>query len=109
LDPYGLIHILHGFVLCALLAFIAARLSPVSQLWLAASFELLWEVVENSEFLIRRYHPETAALGNHGDTVVNWFSDIIACGLGVVLARNLQTHCTLVLLLVAEVTLVFRI
>jgi Protein of unknown function (DUF2585) len=96
-------------VLCALLAFIAARLSLVSQLWFAASIEVLWEVVENSEFVIRRYHPETAALGNHGDTVINWFSDINACGLGVVLDRNPKTHRILVLLLVAEVTLVFRI
>ena len=63
LDPYSFTHLLHGFVLCGLLVLIAPRLSAVWQLWLAVSIEALWEVVENSEFVIRRYREETAALG----------------------------------------------
>jgi hypothetical protein len=51
LDPYSFTHLLHGFVLCGLLALIVPRLSPVWQLWLAISIEALWEVLENSEFV----------------------------------------------------------
>src|SRR5918994_4270945 len=54
LDPYSFTHLLHGFVLCGLLALIVPRLSPVWQLWLAISIEALWEVLENSEFVIRQ-------------------------------------------------------
>jgi hypothetical protein len=105
LDPYSFTHLLHGFVLCGLLALIVPRLSPIWQLWLAVSIEALWEVLENSEFVIRRYRQETAALGYHGDTIVNSLGDILVCGLGFVLARNLGLRRTLGLFVVTEIAL----
>jgi hypothetical protein len=101
--------LLHGFVLCGLVALIAPRLSILWQLWLAVSIEALWEVVENSEFVIRRYREETAALGYHGDTIVNSLGDILVCGLGFVLARHLGFRRTLALFLVVEAILAFSI
>jgi hypothetical protein len=109
LDPYSFTHMLHGFVLCGLLAWLAARLLLAWQLWLAVSIEALWEVVENSDFIIRRYREETAALGYQGDTIVNSLGDILVCGLGFVLARRLGFRRTFALFVVAEVTLVFWI
>jgi hypothetical protein len=109
LDPYSFTHLLHGFVLCGLVIVIFPRLSPAWQLWLAVSIEALWELVENSEFVIRRYREETAALGYHGDTVVNSLGDIFVCGLGFVLARSLGLRRTLVLFVVTEVALAFWI
>jgi hypothetical protein len=50
--------------------------------------EALWEVAENSEFIIRRYREWTVSHGYNGDTIVNSFGDIIACGLRFVLARQ---------------------
>ncbi len=104
-DPYSFTHLLHGFVLCGLLALIVPRLAAAWQLWLAVSVEALWEVAENSEFVIRRYRAETAALGYHGDTLVNSLGDIVACGLGFVLARRLGLRRTLALLVVTEAAL----
>ncbi|CAN5679995.1 hypothetical protein BH24ACT18_BH24ACT18_11580 [soil metagenome] len=80
---------LHGFVLCGLLAWAVPRVSPVWRLWLAVSIEVLWEVAENSAFVIRRYREGTAAFGYHGDTIVNSAGDVLACGLGFLLARRL--------------------
>jgi hypothetical protein len=105
LDPYSFTHLLHGFVLCGLLALIVPRLSPVWQLWLAVSIEALWEVLENSEFVIRRYREETAALGYHGDTIVNSLGDILVCGLGFVFARRLGLRRTLALFVLTEIAL----
>jgi hypothetical protein len=105
LDPYSFTHVLHGFVLCGVLALIVPRLSAAWQLWLAISIEALWEVLENSEFVIRRYRQETIALGYHGDTVVNSLGDILVCGLGFILARNLGFRRTLALFVVLEVVL----
>ena len=105
LDPYSFTHLLHGFLLCGLLALIAPRLSVVWRLWLAVSIEALWEVLENSEFVIRRYRQETAALGYHGDTVVNSLGDILVCGFGFILASNLGFRRTLALFVVLEVVL----
>lgn len=109
LDPYSLTHMLHGFVLYGLLALVAARMSPVWRLWLAVSIEALWEVVENSESVIQRYREETAALGYHGDTIINSLADILVCGLGFVLAGHLGTRRTLAVFLATEVVLVFWI
>ena len=55
LDPYSFTHLLHGVVFCGVLAWGFPRLSPDWRLWLAISIEALWEVFENSEFIIQRY------------------------------------------------------
>ena len=105
LDPYSFTHVLHGFVFCGLVALILPRLTEVWQLWVAVSIEAVWEVLENSEFVIRRYREETAALSYQGDTIVNSLADILLCGLGFVVARRLGLRRTVVLFVVTEVTL----
>lgn len=105
LDPYSFTHVLHGFLFCGLLALMTPRLSAVWRLWLAISIEALWEVVENTEFVIQRYREQTAALGYQGDTVVNSLADILLCGLGFVLARHLGLRRTFALFVVTEVAL----
>jgi hypothetical protein len=105
LDPYSFTHILHGFLFCGFLALVAPRLTELWQLWIVVSLEALWEVVENSEFVIRRYREETAALGYQGDTVVNSLSDIVLCGLGFVLAYRLGFRRTFVVFVLTEVAL----
>jgi len=62
-------------------------------------------VVENSEFVIRRYREQTAALGYHGDTIVNSLGDILVCGLGFMLAHCLGFRRTFALFVLTEVTL----
>ncbi len=88
-DPASFTHVLHGFVLCGLLALAAPRVPVAWRLWVAVCVEVLWEIVENSEFVIRRYREGTAAFGYYGDTVVNSLGDVVACGLGFALARRL--------------------
>lgn len=74
-------------------------------MWLAVSIEAVWEVLENSEFVIRRYREETAALGYQGDTIVNSLGDILVWGLGFVVARRLGLRRTAALFVVTEVAL----
>lgn len=80
---------LHGFAFCGLLAWAGARLAVRWRLVLALALEALWEVVENSAFVIERYREATAALGYQGDTIVNSLGDIVCCGVGFLLARRL--------------------
>ena len=108
-DPYSFTHILHGFLFCGLLAWCVPRLPVVWRLWLAVSAEALWEVFENSEFVIRRYRETTAALGYSGDTVVNSLGDIVACALGFVLAQRLGWRRTILAFVVTELALIFWI
>ncbi len=88
---------------------ILPRLSLAWQLCLAVSIEGLWEVIENSELVIRRYRQETAALGYHGDTIVNSLGDILVCALGFMLARRPGSGRTLGLFAVTEMVLVLWI
>ena len=105
LDPYSFTHVLHGFLFCGLIALIAPRLRRAWQLCLAISLEAVWEVVENSRFVIDRYREETAALGYQGDTIVNSLADILLCGVGFVLARRLGFRRTAALFVLTEAAL----
>jgi hypothetical protein len=104
-DPYSFTHVLHGLLFCGLLAWALPRQAWSRRLWLAVSAEALWEVVENSDFVIRRYREATAALGYTGDTVINSLGDIAACGLGFLLARRLGALRSLLLFVATEVLL----
>ena len=88
-----------------MLALVAPRLSTVWQLWLAVTIEAAWEILENSEFVIRRYREQTASLGYFGDTIVNSLGDILVCGLGFMLAHRLGFRRAFALFVLTEVTL----
>ncbi|WP_166396959.1 DUF2585 family protein [Rubrobacter marinus] len=105
-DPYSLTHVLHGFVFYGLLAPLAGSLALSWRLSLAVALEGVWEIVENSEYVIRRYREGTAALGYEGDAIVNSLGDMAACALGFVLAYHLGARRTLALFLVMEVVLI---
>ncbi len=112
-DPFSFTHVLHGFLffwLVALLVkFVMKSLRPAWQLVLAVSIEAVWEVFENTEFIIDRYRSETAALGYNGDTVINSSGDILCCLVGFVVARRLGWQRGLILFVVVELILIFWI
>ena len=109
LDPYSFTHLLHGFIFCGLLAWIVPRLSVPWRLWLALTFEALWEIVENTNYTIERYRGVTAAIGYQGDTIVNSLGDILCFGLGFILARRLGLRRSLVVFAITEVVLIIWI
>ena len=88
-DPYSLTHVLHGLVFYGLLTLTVPKFSLRWRFWLAILIESVWEVIENTNYVIQRYREATAALGYEGDSVVNSLGDIVACGLGFWLARKL--------------------
>lgn len=108
-DPYSFTHVLHGFVYCGLLAWAVPRLIPIWRLWLAIAVESLWEVVENSNFVIQRYRAETASLDYQGDTIVNSSGDILSCVAGFMIARYFGFRRSLALFLVIEAILLIWI
>jgi hypothetical protein len=108
-DPYTFTHVLHGFLFFWLIAGLLPRLARDWQLGLAIAIEAAWEVIENTEFVIDRYRQATAARGYTGDTIVNSLADILACGLGFVLARYLGVRRSIVVFLAVELVLVLWI
>jgi len=102
LDPASFTHLLHGFVLCGLVALLAPGAPVIWRLWMAVTIEVGWEVLENSPFVIQRYREGTAAFGYHGDTVVNSAGDVLSCALGFLLARRLGFWRSLAVFLAVE-------
>jgi hypothetical protein len=104
-DPYSFTHVLHGILLCGLLSWAGRRLLPPWRLCVAVALEALWEVIENTDFVINRYRTVTASLGYHGDTVANSLGDILSCVVGFLLARRLGLWWSLALFAATEAVL----
>jgi hypothetical protein len=109
LDPYSFTHVLHGVVLCGLLVWGIPRLSPPWRFCLAVSLESLWEVLENTGFIIQRYRAATLALGYEGDTIVNSLGDVLSAALGYALARRLGFRASLALFAAIDLALLIWI
>jgi hypothetical protein len=108
-DPYTFTHVLHGLGFYALLWLTMAKLRTVWRFWLAVLIESIWEVIENTNLVIQRYREATAALGYNGDSVINSLGDIVACGVGFWIARQLGLKRSLVVFALVEISLLLTI
>jgi hypothetical protein len=108
-DPYSFTHILHGVLLCGVLAWTVPRLGPGWSLAATVFFEALWEVLENSEMVIQRYRTGTIALGYEGDSIANSLGDILSCGFGFLVARRIGLRWSIALVDVSELALLWWI
>jgi hypothetical protein len=108
-DPYSLTHVLHGFMFFGAVHLLRPHLGKAWKMVAALSVEALWEVIENTPFIIERYRSETVSIGYTGDTILNSFGDIAACALGAVVARQLGWGKTLVLAAMIEAALLVTI
>jgi len=102
-DPYSFTHLLHGVLLFWLVSLVSKN--ATWQLSLASILEALWEVFENTNFVIDRYRAQTAALGYTGDTVVNSIGDLFCAVIGFLLARQLGWSRSLIMFLLFELVL----
>ncbi len=109
LDPYSFTHILHGLMFCGLLALLIRGMEAKWRLLMAIAIESAWELIENTNTVIERYRQTTAALGYHGDTVVNSLGDIMCCGIGFLIARKLGWRRSIVVFVATELLLLIWI
>jgi hypothetical protein len=108
-DPYSFTHVIHGFMFMGAVHLLWPRLSEVWKVVAALSLEAVWELIENTQFVINRYRSETISLGYVGDSILNSFGDILACALGAVVAWRLGVKKTLVLAVLIEAALLITI
>jgi hypothetical protein len=108
-DWYTFSHIIHGIGFYGLLWLLARRASLGVRFLTAVLLESVWEVFENTPFVIDRYRTATIALDYYGDSVVNSISDIAAMMAGFWLARRLPPWGSLALVVVLEVAVVLVI
>lgn len=108
-DPYSFTHILHGVLLCGLVAWACPKLSTSWRLCMAVAVEALWEVFENTDVVIERYRLVTLAVGYKGDTILNSLGDIFAAAVGFLVAQRIGIRGSIGLLVATEAVLIFWI
>lgn len=108
-DWYTFSHIIHGMLFYGFLWLVARRLPVRTRLILAILLECLWEIAENSPFVIDRYRAVTSALDYTGDSVINSVFDILAAGLGFYLANKLRTWWIVVLIIFFELFTLYKV
>lgn len=108
-DPYSFTHFLHGFLLYALMWLVSRKLPTKYRLVGAVILEGLWELLENSSFIINRYRAETIAIGYVGDSILNSLSDIVMMVIGFLTASRLKVWQSIVIFVAIEIFLLFWI
>lgn len=98
-DWYTPSHLIHGFLLYGLMHLVAPRLALGWRLLAATVIEAAWEIVENTDRVIEHYRAVTISLDYYGDSVLNSTADILAMGLGFLLAARLPVPVVVVLAL----------
>lgn len=112
-DWYSFSHFIHGLLFYGLthvLSRFLGKKKGMEHKWslgtrfiIAVILEALWEILENSPFIINRYRTATLAHDYEGDSILNSLLDIITCGIGFIFARKIPVWLTVALIITLEV------
>ena len=109
LDPYSFTHVSHGLALYWVCYFVLRRVSLEKRFAITLLAEAIWELVENSPWIIKHYRENTVSLDYFGDSALNSVGDLLCCGAGFLLAAVIPWWGTLLVFVVFEVGLLFAI
>lgn len=105
LDPYSFTHVLHGVLLYCALWLLMRRSSVSTRFLVALGLEAVWEIVENSPFVIERFRQSAISLNYVGDSIANSVGDLICCAAGLGIAAWLPVWGSVALVLATEIVL----
>jgi hypothetical protein len=108
-DWYSFTHLIHGFILYFVLWLVLPRAPVVLRLALAVAIEGVWEVIENSDWIIARYRTETISFDYFGDSIVNSVFDNVSMMFGFAIAAVLPVWGVIAFAVIMEIALGFLI
>ena len=101
-DWWTFSHVIHGFAFYAAIRWTVPGIGFGWMVFAATLAEVLWEILENSDWVIDRYRTVTVAFDYNGDSVLNTGSDVVAMWLGFLLAARLPVPLSLVIVIAVE-------
>lgn len=108
-DFYTFTHITHGLLFYALLYFLLPKLPPRVRFVIVLFVETIWEVFENTDFVINRYRAATISLDYYGDSIINSIGDILAMTVGFYMGYKLPVRYSVIATIVLELALLYFI
>ncbi len=102
-DWYTPSHVIHGMIFYWLLGLVLPHVSLGIKALIALVMEAVWEIFENTDFIINRYRDATISLDYFGDSVINSVSDVGFMMLGFTLAYRLPVAVTIALAVAFEI------
>ena len=109
LDPYSFTHISHGLLFFWVLRFLLPGWTVARRFVVAVFLESVWEIVENSPWIIRQYRENTVSLEYFGDSVLNSLGDLLCCSAGFWAAAAGPWWLTVAVFSLFEITLLLTI
>ena len=101
-DIYSFSHITHRILFYFLLKYL--NYNTVNGLYITIFLEILWEIFENTPFIINKYRQKKAYKNYKGDSIVNMIGDIIFTIVGYYFAYK-SPKLSIIYLVVSEMLL----
>jgi len=108
-DWYSPSHFVHGTLFYGLLAWLTGRFSVGVRFNLAVLAEAGWEILENTDFIIKRYRELTVSFDYFGDSIINSVSDIGFMSAGFLLAWRVPVWVSILVAIGLELLAAFVI
>ena len=102
LDIYSFSHITHGILFYFFIKYLNYNI--INGLWIVMILETLWEIFENTPFIINKYRKKKAYKNYKGDSIVNMIGDLIFTILGYYLCYK-SPRMAVIYLVVSEILL----
>jgi hypothetical protein len=104
IDIYSLSHISHGILFYLLIHRTNIPIIKTYGFWIAGILELLWEIFENTPYIINKYRKKEEYKKYTGDSIVNIIGDIIFTMIGYYIAYKSSKY-SLLYLVISEIIL----
>ena len=92
-DIYSFSHITHGILFYFLLKYL--NYNTINGLYITIILEILWEIFENTPYIINKYRQKKAFKNYKGDSIVNMVGDTIFTILGYYLCYKSEKFAIL--------------
>ena len=96
-DIYSFSHISHGILFYFILKYFG--FNDYISIYLSIIIEILWEIFENTPFIINKYRKKKEFENYKGDSIVNIIGDVIFTIFGIYLAQKNKGYSILYLLI----------